>query len=79
MEGMQIQIIPLIIVVAYLVGMLVVGFFVSKLKIKNSKDYLVAGRRMGLFMVAFSLSANNIGGGCTTGVAQKAFGARSVL
>ena len=36
MEGMQIQIIPLIIVVAYLVGMLVVGFFVSKLKIKNS-------------------------------------------
>ena len=29
---------------------------------------------MGLFMVAFSLSANNIGGGCTTGLAQKAFG-----
>ncbi len=71
---MEIQVLPLIIVVAYLVGMLVVGFIVSKLKIKNSKDYLVAGRRMGLFMVAFSLSANNIGGGCTTGVAQKAFG-----
>ncbi len=71
---MQIQVLPLIIVVAYLVGMLVVGFIVSKLKIKNSKDYLVAGRRMGLFMVAFSLSANNIGGGCTTGVATKAFG-----
>ncbi len=74
MEGTQIQIVPLIIVVAYLVGMLIVGFIVNKLKIKNSKDYLVAGRRMGLFMVAFSLSANNIGGGCTTGVAQKAFG-----
>lgn len=71
---MEIQVLPLIIVVAYLVGMLVVGFIVSKLKIKNSKDYLVAGRRMGLFMVAFSLSANNIGGGCTTGLAQKAFG-----
>ena len=71
---MQIQIIPLIIVLAYLVGMLVVGFIVGKLKIKNSKDYMVAGRRMGLFMVAFSLSANNIGGGCTTGLAQKAFG-----
>lgn len=40
-----------------------------------SDDYLVAGRRMGLFMVAFSLSANNIGGGSTTGLAQKAFGA----
>ncbi len=72
---MEIQIIPLIIVVAYLVGMLIVGAIVSKLKIKNSKDYMVAGRRMGLFMVAFSLSANNIGGGCTTGLASKAFGA----
>lgn len=71
---MEIQILPLIIVVGYLVAMLVVGFIVGKLKIKNSKDYLVAGRRMGLFMVAFSLSANNIGGGCTTGLAQKAFG-----
>ena len=71
---MEIQVLPLIIVCAYLVGMLVVGAIVSKLKIKNSKDYLVAGRRMGLFMVAFSLSANNIGGGCTTGLAQKAFG-----
>lgn len=71
---MEIQIIPLIIVLAYLIGMLVVGFIVGKLKIKNSKDYMVAGRRMGLFMVAFSLSANNIGGGCTTGLAQKAFG-----
>ena len=71
---MEIQILPLIIVVAYLVGMLVVGAVVSKVQIKNAKDYMVAGRRMGLFMVAFSLSANNIGGGCTTGLAQKAFG-----
>ena len=54
--NMEIQVLPLIIVCAYLVGMLIVGFIVSKLKIKNSKDYLVAGRRMGLFMVAFSLS-----------------------
>lgn len=56
---MEIQILPLIIVVAYLVGMLVVGAVVSKVQIKNAKDYMVAGRRMGLFMVAFSLSANN--------------------
>ena len=71
---MEIQILPLIIVIAYIIGMLVIGFIVGKMQIKNSKDYLVAGRRMGLFMVAFSLSANNIGGGCTTGLAQKAFG-----
>ena len=71
---MQLQIIPLIIVVAYLIGMLVLGFIVGKLKIKDSADYMLAGRRMGLFMVVFSLSANNIGGGSTTGLAQKAFG-----
>ncbi len=64
----------LLIVATYLIGMLAVGFVVGKLKIKNSKDYMVAGRRMGLFMVAFSLSANNIGGGSTTGLANKAFG-----
>ena len=70
---MELQIVPLIIVAAYLVGMLLVGFIVGKLKIKDSADYMLAGRRMGLFMVAFSLSANNIGGGSTTGLAQKAF------
>ena len=71
---MQLQVFPLLIVAAYLVGMLVVGFIVGKLNIKDSSDYMLAGRRMGLFMVAFSLSANNIGGGSTTGLAQKAFG-----
>ncbi len=64
----------LIITIGYLVGMLVIGFVVGKIKIKTSADYMVAGRRMGLFMVAFSLSANNIGGGSTTGLAGKAFG-----
>ena len=43
---MEIQILPLIIVVAYLVGMLTVGAVVSKVQIKNAKDYMVAGRRM---------------------------------
>ena len=63
----------LIIVIGYLVGMLVIGYIVGKLKIKDADDYMVAGRRMVLFMVAFSLSANNIGGGSTTGLAGKAY------
>ena len=46
----------LLIVAGYLVGMLVIGFVVGKIKIKTSHDYMLAGRRMGLFMVAFSLS-----------------------
>ena len=70
---MAINIQALIIVIGYLVGMLVIGYVVGKLKIKNADDYMVAGRRMGAFMVAFSLSANNIGGGSTTGLAGKAF------
>lgn len=64
----------LLIVIGYLIGMLVIGFIVSKSKIKDSSDYMLAGRRMGIFMIAFSLSANNIGGGSTTGLASKAFG-----
>ena len=71
---MEIQDLPLIIVAAYHIGMLIVGAIIGKLKIKDSKDYMIAGRRMGLFMVAFSLSANNVGGGSTTGLAAKAFG-----
>lgn len=71
---MQVNVGALLIVCGYLVGMLAVGFFVSKFKIKDSSDYMVAGRRMGVFMIAFSLSANNIGGGSTTGLASKAFG-----
>ncbi len=68
------QTLPLIIVVVYMLAMMVVGWIVGKKKINDSKDYMIAGRRMGLFMVAFSLSANNVGGGSTTGLAQKAFG-----
>ena len=75
---MEIQTGALVIVLAYMVGMMIVGYVVGKINIKGSADYLVAGRRMGLFMVAFSLSANNIGGGSTTGLAQKAFGAWGV-
>ena len=59
---MEIQTGALIIVLAYMVGMMIIGYVVGKINIKGSADYLVAGRRMGLFMVTFSLSANNIGG-----------------
>ena len=72
--GFDINTGALIIVIGYLIGMLLIGFVVGRIKIKTSRDYMIAGRRMGLFMVAFSLSANNIGGGSTTGLADKAFG-----
>lgn len=70
---MEIQILPLIIVAAYLVGMLLTGYITKKHFVKTSTDFMLAGRRLGVFFVAASLAANNVGGGSTTGVAAKAF------
>ncbi|MDF2948982.1 MAG: sodium solute transporter superfamily [Sedimentibacter sp.] len=70
---MKLQIVPIIMLVVYMIGLFSIGYFTNKLTIKSSHDYMLAGRRMGVFMVAASLSANNIGGGSTTGVAAKAF------
>ena len=76
MEGFQFEIrtVPLIIVGVYMLIMLCFGFIVGKFFIKDSKDYMLAGRRMGLLMLGISLSANNIGGGSTVGVAARAYG-----
>ena len=70
---MTIHIIPLIIVCAYLLGMLAIGYFCKKYYVKTSADFFLAGRRLGVLFVALSLSANNIGGGSTMGVASRAF------
>lgn len=69
----SVQVVPIIILILYIGVMLSIGFFVNRLTIKTSTDYMLAGRRMGVLMIACSLSANNIGGGSTTGVAAKAF------
>jgi len=76
MEGFQLEIrtVPLIIVGVYMLVMLCFGFIVGKFFIKDSKDYMLAGRRMGLLMLGISLSANNIGGGSTMAVAARAYG-----
>ena len=73
MVQMQIEVLPMIILIIYLIGMLSIGFLSNKFMIKNSNDYLLGGRRIGLLFVAASLSANNVGGGSTTGVATRAF------
>lgn len=66
---------PMIIVIIYLIIMLLVGFLTNKFLIKNSADYMLAGRSLPAIMVACSLAANNIGGGSTVGLASKAYGA----
>lgn len=70
----MIQVVPLTIVLLYMAGMLAVGFYTNRFLLRNSEDYLLAGRRLGPLFVAASLAANNIGGGSTIGVASKAFG-----
>jgi SSS family solute:Na+ symporter len=65
---------PLIIVVVYLAAMLGVGWYTNKFLIKDSSDYMLAGRSLPAIMVACSLAANNVGGGSTVGLASKAYG-----
>lgn len=77
MEG--IQVVPVIILVLYVIGMFSIGFLVNKFFIKSSTDYMVAGRQMGVLMVACSLSANNVGGGSTTGVSARAYAGWGLL
>ena len=69
----NVSLLPIIIVILYLIGMLAIGFFTNKYAIKSSTDYMLAGRSVGVVMIAASLSANNVGGGSTTGLAARAF------
>ena len=63
------------IVVVYLIAMLGVGWWTNKKLIKTSTDYMLGGRSIPMILVACSLAANNIGGGSTNGLVNRAFGA----
>ncbi|WP_125154806.1 sodium:solute symporter family protein [Clostridium rectalis] len=66
--------ITLIIIILYMVIIMGVAVISSKKKVKNSKDFLLAGRNLGPFALAGTLAATEIGGGSTVGVAAKAYG-----
>jgi len=61
------------IVVIYLGLMLYIGYYSSK-KISSNEDFMVAGRRLGPFLMAGTLAATEIGGGSSLGVVEKAYG-----
>lgn len=65
--------IVLSIVFLYLAAMLGIGFYASR-RINANDDFLVAGRRLGPFMMAGTLAATEVGGGSSMGVAEKAYG-----
>jgi SSS family solute:Na+ symporter len=62
------------IVVVYLAAMHGVAWWASR-RIKSNEDFMVAGRRLGPWMVAGSLAATEVGGGSSLGVTGKAYGA----
>lgn len=59
-----------VIVVFYLLVMLFIGWWSSK-KISSNTDFMVAGRRLGPFLMAGTLAATEIGGGSSLGVVQQ--------
>jgi SSS family solute:Na+ symporter len=61
------------IVVIYLLGMLFIGWLSSR-RIHSGNDFLLAGRRLGPWLMAGTLAATELGGGSTMGVAEKAYG-----
>lgn len=61
------------IIIIYMIVMISIGFY-AKTKIKDGTDYHLAGRRLGVIMLAGTLAATEIGGGSSVGVAAKAYG-----
>ena len=67
---MQFNLTVTVIVVVYLLLMLFIGWYSSK-KITSNTDFMVAGRRLGPFLMAGTLAATEIGGGSSLGVVQQ--------
>jgi SSS family solute:Na+ symporter len=63
----------ILIVAVYLVAMLGIGVWCSKTRITGVTDYLLAGRRLGVFMTAGALAATHFGGGALLGGAEYGF------
>lgn len=66
---MSSNIVVTIIVIVYLLFMLWIGWY-SSTKISTNTDFMVAGRRLGPFLMAGTLAATEIGGGSSLGVVQ---------
>ena len=58
------------VVIVYMLFMLWIGWYSSK-RISTNTDFMVAGRRLGPFLMAGTLAATEIGGGSSLGVVQQ--------
>jgi len=59
-------------IIIYLLGMLAVGIYASR-KISGTEDFLVAGRRLPLWLCTAALSATFFGGGTILGAGGAAY------
>jgi len=66
---MQFNLTVALIVAIYLLAMLFIGWY-SSTRITSNSDFMVAGRRLGPFLMAGTLAATEIGGGSSLGVVQ---------
>ena len=61
-----------LVLTVYLLLMLGIGFWANKFN-KNTTDFLLAGRRLGLGLTVFALVATYVGGGVVMGYAESAY------
>ncbi len=61
------------IIVVYMLAMLLVGWWASKRYIKGMTDFLLAGRRLGIWLCAATLAATHFGGGAVMGGGEYGF------
>ncbi len=61
-----------VVIIIYFIGMILVGIIVSR-RVKNSQDYLAAGRRLPFWLVTATLFATWWGGGTILGGSGAAF------
>jgi len=64
--------IELVVILIYFVGMIIIGIVISR-KVKDSQDYLAAGRRLPFWLVTATLFATWWGGGTILGGSGAAF------
>ncbi len=60
----------MLVIGGYLLLLIVYGFFISRRKVKNTEDFVVAGRRLPMIILVGTLLATWCGGGGITGSAS---------
>ena len=61
------------VIVVYILTLFAVAYWSSK-KIKNNNDFLIAGRSIGIWVVAATVAATEIGGGSSISIIEKTYG-----